>query len=303
VTAVRGHRLVPTGAHDSARLLAFVVAHAVPGVEAWDGRTWTSSAALPSGPAVVQVAVADGGGGTTAGFDVRLRLSSRGTDADRDEDTALQRLRHLLDLDADVAAAELVLCAGPRLAALVRRRPGLRVPGTLDAWETLVRTVIGQQISVVGARAVGARLVAAIGKPLPADLGGLVPGVTHVFPTPAAVQRLTAGHDALAMPGARAAAVIGAAEVFVAAAAAGGAVPVRESLLAVRGIGPWTADYLDLRARRDPDVFLPTDLAVRRAIERWGVDASPRALAELAEGWRPYRSTALMHLWADYLAL
>lgn len=301
------HRLRPRGPHDTARLLAFVGAHAVPGVETWDGARWASSVALPRGPALVEVDVPRG-----RLVDVRLHLADP-----RDDDVALQRLRHLLDLDADVSPAEVALGADPLTGPLVARRPGLRVPGVLDAFETAVRTVVGQQVSLAGARTVCGRLVRAVGTPLPEPLQGKVPGVTHLFPSPQQLSLLSPDDDALAMPRARARAVVGIAEAFVRAADDAGlrargrraavptpvVMPAREELLAVPGVGPWTVDYLDLRVRRDPDVLLATDLAVRRAVERLGADGSPRAVAALAERWRPYRTTALIHLWAHYLDL
>lgn len=292
-------RLRPRGPHDTARLLAFVGAHAVPGVETWDGACWASSVALTSGPAVVEVEFPRG-----RLVDVRLHLADA-----RDEPAALQRLRHLLDLDTDVTPAEGTLRADPLIGPLVARRPGLRVPGVLDPFETAVRTVVGQQVSLAGARTVCGRLVRAVGAPLPDSLQGRASGITHLFPSPQQVGRLSPDDDALAMPRVRARAVVGIAEAFARAAderrgtAQRAPVPAREQLLAVPGVGPWTVDYLDLRVRRDPDVLLATDLAVRRAVEGLGADGSPRAVAALAERWRPYRTTALIHLWAHYLDL
>ncbi|MFC6007414.1 DNA-3-methyladenine glycosylase family protein [Angustibacter luteus] len=277
------------GRHDSPRLLAFVGAHAVPGVEAWDGTVWTSSLHLPHGPGVLQVSAAD------RGYDVRLRLSDPA-----DEPVAVARLVRLLDLDRDVAAAEAHLGADPVLAPLVARRPGLRVPAELDAFETLVRTIIGQQISVSGARTVTARLVRAAGTALPPALQ-LYPDVTHTFPLARTVAALDPDGEALAMPRARARAVVAAGWAFADREPGGGA-PSRAELLALPGIGPWTADYLDLRVRRDPDVLMVTDLAVRRALEALGVRGSAQ-VAAVGETWRPFRSTALMHLWAEYLHL
>ena len=285
------HRLTAVGRHDTARVLAFLGAHAVPGVESWDGACWTTSLRLPGGPAVASVRAAPHG--EPPGADVHLHLAVAG-----DEVAALQRLRRVLDLDADVADAERVLAADPLLRPLLRRRPGLRVPGTTDPWETLVRTVIGQQVSVAGARTVTAALVGAVGERLPQELAGAVPGVTHLFPSARAVAGLPADTAALRMPRSRARAVVAAAGAFGATS-----LPTREQLLAVPGIGPWTVDYLDVRARGDRDVLLATDLAVRRAVERLGHDGSPGAVRELGRRWAPYRSLAMIHLWAEYLAL
>jgi AraC family transcriptional regulator of adaptative response / DNA-3-methyladenine glycosylase II len=287
VTTSRTHRLPASGPYDAARLLAFHGVHAVPGVESWDGTRWTAALGLPGGPAVIDVGPAPGG------VDVRLHLTDPA-----DEPAALDRVRHALDLDTDIRTAQQRLAADDLLAPLITRRPGLRVPGTLDAWETLVRTVIGQQVSLAGARTVTATLVRAAGEPLPASLRAHAPRLTHRFPTPAAVAALPAGTPAFTMPRSRAGAVMAAAALF-----ADQPMPARAELLALPGIGPWTVDYLDLRARRDPDVLLATDLAVRRAVERLGHDGSPKAVAQLGRRWAPFRSLAMLHLWAEYLAL
>ena len=81
-----------------------------------------------------------------------------------------------------------------------------------------------------------------------------------------------------------------------------GAPDVRARLLALPGIGPWTAEYVAMRALRDPDAFLPTDLGVRHALERLGEDGAPASAARLAERWRPFRAYALQHLWASLAA-
>ncbi|MGN6613324.1 MAG: DNA-3-methyladenine glycosylase family protein [Angustibacter sp.] len=283
------HRLSAVGRHDTARVLAFLGAHAVPGVETWDGVTWTTSLRLPSGPGVAAVRTA--ADGDRPGADVQLALT-----AASDETVALQRLRSALDLDADVGDAERHLADDALLGPLVVRRPGLRLPGTTDPWETLARTVIGQQVSVAGARTVTAALVQAVGDRLPDDVAQA--GVTHLFPSPSSVAALPPDTTALRMPRSRARAVVAAAEAFTQAA-----LPTREQLLALTGVGAWTADYFDARARGDRDVLLTTDLAVRRAVERLGHDGSPAAVRELGRRWAPYRSLAMVHLWAEYLAL
>jgi AraC family transcriptional regulator of adaptative response / DNA-3-methyladenine glycosylase II len=292
VTTSSTHLLGACGSHDTRRVLAFLGAHAVPGVETWDGTCWTASLRLPGGPGVAQVEPATAGD-ETAAVQVRLHL----TDA-ADAPVALDRVRHALDLDSDVTDAERLLRADGLIGPVVRRRPGLRVPGTTDPWETLVRTVIGQQVSVAGARTVAAALVRAVDQRLPDPLRAKAPGLTHVFPAPEAVAALPADTSALRMPRARARAVLAAAEAFAATE-----LPSRTTLLGLPGIGPWTVDYLDLRARRDPDVLLVTDLGVRRAVERLGRDGAPRALRELGRQWAPYRSLAMLHLWAEYLSL
>ncbi|WP_460445776.1 AlkA N-terminal domain-containing protein, partial [Angustibacter aerolatus] len=183
------HHLAAQPPYDGPRLLAFVGAHAVPGVEVWDGVRWGRTLRLPGGPGVAQVEAAPGG------VDVELTLTDPA-----DEEPALRRLRHLLDVDRDVRPAERHLGAVPLLGPVVARRPGLRAPGSLDDGETLVRIVIGQQVSLGGARTVAGRLVAAAGTPLPAALAAVHPGLTTTFPAPAAVAALDPAGGDLAMP-------------------------------------------------------------------------------------------------------
>ena len=179
------------------------------------------------------------------------------------------------------------------LAGLVAATPGLRVPGQLDGFEVAVQTVLGQQVSLASARAACTRLVAEHGEPL-ALTGDLA--VSRLFPTAADLAAVDPA--ALAMPRVRARAL-----TTMAAAIEAGEVRLdrstdrastREALLALPGIGPWTADCVAIRALGDPDVFLPTDLGVRNAATRLGLDDVVRR----SESWRPWRSYALMRLWA-----
>jgi len=269
------------GRYDGARLLAFLGAHAVPGVESWDGTTYARSMQTPAGAVVAAMAAASGG------INVSLTGSADATVA------TLQRLSHLLSLSGDTAAAEQHLAGDPVVGPSVLARPGLRSPGSLAHGETLVRTVVGQQVSLAGARAVLGRVATELGVPLPAEQQ--VDGIRLLFPTMASLAAVDPLR--LPVPRARARAVVACATAVV----AGGGLPTRAQLLALPGVGPWTADYVDLRCRRDPDVFLASDLAVRRVLERAGLDGSPRAAAARAAGWAPYRSIALIHLWTDYL--
>ena len=207
---------------------------------------------------------------------------------ERDLDEAERRIRRLLDLDANPVVIDRALDGDAVLGPLVRRRPGLRVPGSVDPFETAVRAVVGQQISVAGARTVAGRIVAAAGTQL-AIVGG---PVTHVFPSPAALAGVDA--ESLPMPRSR-----GRTIVELAGRVARGEIvldsdraDVAAALLDVPGVGPWTVGYVMMRGLGDPDVFLPTDLGVRAGLAAVG------ATAEHAERWRPWRSYALHHLWA-----
>jgi AraC family transcriptional regulator, regulatory protein of adaptative response / DNA-3-methyladenine glycosylase II len=189
-----------------------------------------------------------------------------------------------------------VLGDDPLIGALVQAAPGRRVPGAVDGAELAVRAVIGQQVSVAGAATVAGRLAALCGERLAAPVGA----VTHVFPSPAALAGLP--EDAFPMPRSRGRALI----ALGSAIAAGevdlqpGADPdaAEAALLALPGIGPWTAAYVRLRALADRDAFPAADLGLKRALEQLGADGSPRAATALAERWRPLRAYAAQHLWA-----
>lgn len=273
-------RLAAREPFDGDALLDFLAPRCVPGVEEVADGTYRRTLRLPHGPGVVAL--------TPRADSVRcaLRLTSLA-----DLPVAVERSRRLFDLDADPAAVLDVLGDDPVVGPLVRKRPGLRVPGHVDGAEVAVRAVLGQQVSVAGARTLAGRLAAAYGDPLPAPDGTL----TRLFPTPAALASISPG--TLPMPRARAAALVGLAraldsgDVVVDRGADRDA--VRYALLELPGIGPWTASYVALRALGDPDAFLPTDLGVKHALSALG------AAAAAADAWRPWRSYALMHLWTS----
>jgi AraC family transcriptional regulator of adaptative response / DNA-3-methyladenine glycosylase II len=219
----------------------------------------------------------------------------------RDEAAAVARCRHLLDLDANPAVIDAHLAADPLLGPYVQRTPGLRVPGAVDGAELAVRAILGQQVSVAGAATLAGRLVARYGEPLaePVAVGPHV--LSHTFPTPAAL--LTASPDSFSMPRSRIATLMG----VCAALDAGEIVLEPEAdlaeterrLLALRGIGPWTAAYIAMRALHDPDAFLPSDLGIKQAFARHGLSDDPRQVAVHAEAWRPWRAYANFHLWGS----
>ena len=187
----------------------------------------------------------------------------------------------------------------PPLGPLVEASPGRRVPGAADGFELAVRAVIGQQVSVAGARTVAGRLVLAAGELLPDPEGS----VTHLFPTPAALAQLAEETpSAFAMPASRRRALGALARAVDEGAVVldAGADPdeLRRSLVALPGIGPWTAEYVAMRALRDPDAFMPTDLGIRRGAAAIGLPDDPGRLWPMTEAWRPWRSYAMAHLWA-----
>ena len=271
-------------------MLQFLGARAVAGVEAFDGETYRRTLRLPHGAGTVTLS--DGGDHVLC----VLILEDL-----RDLGTAVQRCRWLLDLDADPVAVADVLGNDPLLGALVRRSPGRRVPGSVDGAELAFRAVFGQQVSVASAATLAGRLVAIRGEPLPESLAVGGDGLTHLFPEPGGVAG--SALDGLGVPAARRETLRG-----LAGALAGGGISldpgsdreeVERRLLDLRGIGPWTASYVAMRALGDPDAFLPSDLGVRRAIESLGRAGDPRSVTALAERWRPWRAYATQHLWAS----
>ncbi len=266
-------RLAHRSPMDLSATLRYLAGRAVAGLEDYDGTSYSRTLRLPHGAGLVSLTPA-------AGFvRARLRLLDH-----RDLAAAVARVRRLLDLDADPVAVDDVLSAQPALAALVARRPGLRSPGTADGFEMAVRAIVGQQVSVAGARTVLGRLVAEHGQPAfdGADW--------RLFPQPAVLAELDPA--TLPMPRSR-----GRSLVTLAAAMADGSLVLdagseragtRAALLALPGIGPWTADYLLMRAVGDPDVYLGTDLGVRQAVRRLGPAAAAgpgrhRTLAQLPD--------------------
>ncbi|SHH58293.1 DNA-3-methyladenine glycosylase II [Jatrophihabitans endophyticus] len=261
-------------------VLDFLGAHAVPGLERYEDGVFTRLVPAPHGPALVSLSPGD------AAVICAARLQDL-----RDLVTVVARVRRLLDLDADPVAVDAVLGRDPALAPLVAKRPGLRAPGSVDGFETAVRTVVGQQISVSGSRTVLGRIVAEYGEPT--SDGWLS------FPTPATLAAADA--ETLPMPRARGRAVRGLAEAFAAGHVALDTGvdrdEVRADLLALRGVGPWTADYLLMRTVGHPDVLLTSDLVVRRAAADLGVE-----LADGRPDWAPWRTYATYHLWAHLYA-
>ena len=270
---------------DAAALIDYLGIRAVPGVEQVDGGTYRRSLRLAGGAAVIELRP-----GPSC---VRARLLLAD---DRDRPPAEDAARRLFDLNADPEPIARALGGDRVLGPLVRANPGRRVPGHVDPHELAFRAVIGQQISLGAAETVAGRLVATHGEPLGEPVGS----VTHLFPT---ADKLAAiGADELPMPRSRARALTGLAAVL-----AGGDLVLdpgaelngsRERLLALPGIGPWTAAYIEMRALANGDAFLASDLGLRHALERLGEDGSPAGATALAEGWRPYRAYALQHLWA-----
>jgi AraC family transcriptional regulator of adaptative response / DNA-3-methyladenine glycosylase II len=206
----------------------------------------------------------------------------------------LGRLRHVFDLSArpDVIAAQLT--QHPLLEDAVRRNPGLRVPGAFDGFELAMRAILGQQISVRAATTLAARVVETFGEPIEPPHEGL----THLSPSPGRIAR--AGVDEVAGLGivrARARAIVALADAIAAGRLALGADAAPdatiEQLMALPGIGPWTAHYIAMRALRWPDAFPKEDMVLRNSLG--GVTAAEAEA--MSQAWRPWRSYATLYLW------
>jgi AraC family transcriptional regulator of adaptative response / DNA-3-methyladenine glycosylase II len=271
---------------DSAHLVRFLSARAVPGVEEALEGAFRRTLRLPHGNGVVEL------GPGERYVKARFWLEDL-----RDLAAAMQRSRVLLDLDSDPAAVVDALGADATLGPIVRSAPGRRVVGHVDSDELAIRAVLGQQVSLSGASTLAGRLVREFGEPLKQPLGAL----THTFPTAQALTRVSPGR--LGMPKKRAQTLrtlaFALANRDLVLDQGADREHARKQLGALPGIGSWTAEYVAMRALRDPDAFPANDLGVRRALERLGQAARQSSVERLSQRWRPYRAYAVQHLWAS----
>lgn len=276
-------------------LFGHLVATAVPGVEEWAEGRLHLALRLPHGPATAHLSPPTSAApGVVA---ATLRLSDL-----RDLTAAIGRCRSLLDLDADPVAVDAHLARDPDLAPLVERLPGVRIPGATDPHDLALRVILGQQISTARAGVLGAGLTATLGEPLPEALR--TGGLTHTFPTADAVAGAD-DEDLPGMPGSRRAALRALATALTEGTLTldpgADRAQARADLLALPGIGPWTAEMVLLRGLGDPDAWPGSDLGVRHAAREAGLPDGPhhRSLDEHAEAWRPWRGYAAALLWAS----
>ncbi len=263
------------------RLLAFVAPRAIPGVEAVDGTAYRRTIATDGDTGWLELRPGEPNA-------LRLDIHLPGT---AHMLRVVSRVRRMFDLDADPMAINGHLRSDRLLAPLVRRRPGLRVPGAWDVFEIGVRAILGQQVSVAAATTLAGRVVATFGTPLDDAPAAL----THTFPSAATLAEAPVRQ--VGLPGTRAETVR-----RFAAAVAGGQIPAdasadpdafRERVRRLPGVGEWTAEYMAMRALGDPDAFPSGDLGLLRAT---GV-RSAAELARRSQDWRPWRAYAALHLW------
>jgi AraC family transcriptional regulator of adaptative response / DNA-3-methyladenine glycosylase II len=270
-------------------MLGFLAARPLPGVEAVEGGTWRRTLCLR-----------DARGGRHTGW-LALRFAPEACEVRASVSPSLapvlgaviERLRHLLDLDAEATTIDAALASMP-----VTLRPGLRLPGCIDGFETTVRIILGQQVTVAAACTLAARLVARFGEPMATPFTSPSANLSHLFPTPEALAQADPDHiGQLGIVSARIRAIQALARAVVDGRVdLSPAAPMAQTLAALGelpGIGPWTTELVALRVLAWPDAFPASDIGVLRALGA----SSPAAAAAQAEAWRPWRSYAVMQLW------
>jgi AraC family transcriptional regulator of adaptative response / DNA-3-methyladenine glycosylase II len=208
----------------------------------------------------------------------------------------LNRLRHLFDLSArpDIIAAH--LSEDKTLKKMVAKNPGLRVPGSFDGFELAVRAILGQQITVKAATTLSCRFVKAFGRKIKTPF----PELSRLTPLPTRIAKASIDEIAtLGIISTRAKSIIALAQANLSGdlSLSTGTRPNKtiEQLVALRGIGQWTAHYIAMRALRWPDAFPKEDIAIRNNLG--GVTA--KQAKEMSQAWSPWRSYAVLHIWGN----
>jgi len=273
---------------DWSAVLDFYRMRATPGVESVEGPVYRRSIELRGRAATIEVRPAK------RGSSLELRTDGVGG---RDVAAVALRVRRIFDLDLEPARLAATLCKTPRLAALVRARPGLRVPSAWDPFELVVRAILGQQVSVAAATTLAGRIASRYGVAIDPPRSGL----TRLFPKPSVLA--AADFDGIGLTRARTETI----RNFARVVASGelrldrlvGLDDIVEKLVALPGIGEWTAQYVALRAFSERDAFPAGDLGLRKAMANGKGMPSERELMAVAEAWRPFRAYAAIHLWTS----
>ncbi len=268
-----------------AELLAFHASHTTAGVEEVVGDCYRRTAEVAGVRGWVSVTPSPGKDALAAEISASLKPVLP---------EVVARLRSLFDLDAQPDVIAEHLSRDPALAPIVAKRPGLRLPGCFDEFELAVRTVLGQQISVKGATTLAGRLAKAFGDPVVTPF----PQLDRAFPTADRLADVPLDDiKALGIVTARAKTVIALATAVRDGVVTLGPTPDPEAAVQalddIPGIGPWTAHYVAMRALAWPDGFPHGDLVIRRLLG----NGSPKSVIARAEGWRPWRGYATMHVW------
>jgi len=272
---------------DWQRMLGFFELRAIPRVESVSGGVYRRT--IRKGETTGMISVAHSARENALLLTVALSDS-------RDLMSLVERVRRMFDLDANMAAIHEVLEADPLLGRLVDKRPGLRLPGSWDPFETAIRAVVGQQVSVKGARTILGRIAAKAGPRLePADH----PELTHLFPI--AHELVACDLEGIGMPETRLRTIRALTEQVARKSLSfvvkGSLSDFVEQVTRIPGIGDWTAHYIAMRALGEPDAFPAGDLGIIRAFREGGKRLTPKQIRQRAEKWRPWRAYAAMQLW------
>ena len=278
--------------YDFTAMLDFLRGRALPGVEWVDADSY--SRVIGSGEAAGWLRVSRWEGDAESHA---LKLQLHGVDPAQLLGI-VNRLRRMFDLDADPQAIAKALSADARLRPLLKKNPGLRLPSGWDGFEIAVRAVVGQQVSVAAARTLTARLAQHHGTTLETPFE---PGLTHLFPTPEAL--VDVDLTRIGLTRARASTISGLSRALLEGRVDFQPERTLEDFtarwVALPGIGPWTANYIALRATGHPDAFPADDLVLQKAVPTDGSRMTARVLSARAEAWRPWRAYAVIQLWRD----
>ena len=272
-------------------LLAFFAARATPGVERVHGDRYLRT--ISAGEERGLIDVRDVGG------KLSLKLHGIGTTS---LIAIVQRVRALFDLDAAISDVHSVLSLDAPLNALLVRHPGVRVPGAWDGFELTVRAILGQQVSVKAATTLAGRIADRYGSSVNVAIDGVEPSPDRLFPGPERLRR--ARLETLGIIGSRArtirAVATAAREKRLVFDAAQEPQAFAAALQSIPGIGDWTAQYVVMRALKNPDAFPATDLGLLRACDTKGEKRiKPAELLRRAEAWRPWRAYAALLIWSS----
>jgi len=274
---------------DWRRMLGFFELRAIPSVESVAGGAYRRTIRIGETAGVISVA--------HSARENALLLTVALPDS-RDLMSIVERVRRMFDLDANMAAIHEVLDADPVLGALVGKQPGLRLPGSWDPFETAIRAVVGQQVSVKGARTILGRIATKAG---PRFESADHPELTHLFPT--AHELSVCDLEGIGMPGKRVRTIRALTEQVdrnrLSFVVKGSLSDFVEQLTRIPGIGDWTAQYIAMRAMGEPDAFPAGDLGIIRALQEDDKPLTPQQIRQRAEKWRPWRAYAAMHLWQN----
>jgi AraC family transcriptional regulator of adaptative response / DNA-3-methyladenine glycosylase II len=262
--------------------IAFLAARATPGVESVEAGHYRRTISIDGKDGAIEVSRAESGSAIVLDVrfpDPRVLLF------------IVERVRRIFDLGADPAVIAAHLRADRLLRRPLLRHPGIRVPGAWDAFELLVRAIVGQQISVRAATTIAGRIASMFGS------RAIGVGLNRLFPTPA--QLADAEIERAGVMSARGTTIRATAQRVLDGSIrldmSEGGEALMAALTAVPGIGRWTAEYVAMRAFGEPDAFVSGDLVLRRAAG----PCSARELDRKADAWRPWRAYGVMLLWQD----